>query len=65
MKQKFKKWWNKLTKPQKYFIVIIAWLVNFILYLMVPKGWYILNIFHLIIFGACGEIGMAIYKGDM
>lgn len=65
MRKKLKKWWSKFTKSQKYFIVITAWLINFIFYLMVPKGWYVLKIFHLIIFGACGEIGAAIYKGDM
>ena len=65
MKQRFKKWWNKFTKSQKYFIVIIAWIVNFILYLMIPEGWYILKIFLLIISGACGGISAAIHKGDM
>ena len=65
MKQKFKKWWNELTKFQKYFIVITAWFINLILYLMIPESWYILKGFHLIISGACGGIGMAIYKGDM
>ena len=65
MKQKLKKWWNKITKSQKYDIVITIWLINLIFYIMVPEGWYMLGIFHLIIAGICGGIGEAIYEGDM
>ena len=50
---------------QKYSIVITIWIVNLIPYLMLPESWYILETFHLIISGACGVIGAAIYKGDL
>ena len=65
MKQRFKKWWNNFNKFQKYSIVITIWIVNLIPYLMLPESWYILETFHLIISGACGVIGAAIYKGDL
>lgn len=65
MKQKLKKWWNEFTKFQKYYIVITVWLINLILYLMLPEGWYMLEAFHLIFSGICGGVGAAIHKGDM
>jgi hypothetical protein len=65
MKQRFKQWWNKFTKFQKYCIVITIWIINLTLYIMLPEGWYILEAFHLIISGICGGIGAAIYRGDM
>lgn len=65
MWQKLKKWWNKFTKFQKYCIVITIWLINLILYLMLPEGWFILGVFHLMIAGICGGVGAAIYEGDI
>lgn len=65
MKEKLKRWWSELDKPQKYCVIAICWFCNLFLYLIAPENWYLIELFHLMLSCVCGSVTAAVQRGDL